>query len=152
MGTAAWSHRRLLALVLLIEGGWQRLDKRPDFIPHPAIGGQTFAFRLGIGCQARRIIETYMDGRCLTRKHGTMLVGIAADSHHVIKRGPLKLANSLRPLIGNIDARLGHDPNGIGVQAVGLNARRVRFDLIGFQVASPAFRHLTAAGVAGAEE
>ena len=55
-------------------------------------------------------------------------------------------------MAGNIHARLGHDSHGIRVQSVGLDPRRVRLDLVAFQVARPALGHLAAAGVAGTEE
>ena len=53
---------------------------------------------------------------------------------------------------GDVDAGLGHDLHGAGVEAVGFDAGGEGFDLVAFQGAGPAFGHLAAAGVSGAEE
>jgi hypothetical protein len=55
-------------------------------------------------------------------------------------------------VLGDIHARFSHDFNGMRVHAVLLEAGGIGFDHIAFQMARPAFRHLAAAGIAGAEE
>jgi hypothetical protein len=55
-------------------------------------------------------------------------------------------------LAGDIHARLGHDPNGVGIQSMGFDPRRIRLDLVRFQVASPTLGHLAATGIARAKK
>ncbi len=55
-------------------------------------------------------------------------------------------------MLRNVHARFRHDFDGVRVQAVFLDPRRIRLEHVAFQVARPAFSHLAAAGVSGAEE
>ena len=48
-------------------------DELPDFIAHPAVGGQAFLFRLGVGGQAWRVVEGGVDDLGFARQHGAVL-------------------------------------------------------------------------------
>jgi hypothetical protein len=47
---------------------------------------------------------------------------------------------------------LGHHSNCIGIKAVRLDARRIRFDAVALELVRPALGHLASAGIAGAKE
>ena len=81
-----------------------------------------------------------------------MLVGIAANGHHEIERDVAKFGDVLGSLAGNIHARLGHDADRIGVQAVRFDPSGIRLDGIALEFACPSLGHLAAAGIAGAEK
>jgi hypothetical protein len=58
----------------------------------------------------------------------------------------------LGALVSDVHAGFGHYFDGAGIEAVGFDAGGVGLDLIGLEVAGPAFGHLASAGIAGAEE
>jgi hypothetical protein len=72
--------------------------------------------------------------------------------HNEVEVNSAKFGDELGPLAGDIDARLGHDANGVWVQAVGLDSGRIRLNQTSLQSARPSFSHLTATRVAGAKE
>ena len=77
---------------------------------------------------------------------------MVADGDHVVELDVGQLVDVLRALARDVDARLGHDLHGVADSAVGRDAGRVGLDHVALQVPRPAFGHLAAAGVAGAEE
>ena len=61
-------------MLVLSEGGRQCLDKRPDFISHPAIRSQAFFLCFGICRQARRIVKP---GQVFNRIHVDDIAAVA---------------------------------------------------------------------------
>ena len=59
-------------------------------------------------------------------KERAVLVGMAANGHDVIECDVPKFSDVLGSLAGNIDARLGHDANRIGVQSVRFDPGGIR--------------------------
>ena len=81
---------------------------------------------VGAGRQTRRVVKTHVNDLGFAGEKRTMLVGIAANGHHVIEGDVPKFSDVLGSLAGNIDARLGHDADGVGVQAVRFDAGGIR--------------------------
>ncbi len=87
-----------------------------------------------------------------SRGNGAVFTGVAAEGDDVVEGDVLEVINVFGLLVGDVDAGLGHDFYGVGVEAVGFDAGGVGLDLAGLEGAGEAFGHLAAAGVAGAEE
>ena len=85
----------ILSTFLVGQAIGQRLDKRPNRVPHPAIRRQTLLFAPGRCRQARRIVESDVNDLGPSRKHRARLAGIIANRHHIIKRKSPKLADQL---------------------------------------------------------
>ena len=81
-----------------------------------------------------------------------MLVGVAADRHHVVKLDGEQLVDVLGAVLGDVHAGLGHHLHGERVESMGFDPRRVGLDLVALEVPSPALSHLAAAGISRAEE
>ena len=77
---------------------------------------------------------------------------MVADGHDVIDRPAGQLVDVLRALAGDVDARLGHHPDRVGIQPCGLDAGRIGLDRVALQMPRPALGHLAAAGVARAKK
>src|SRR4051812_37936082 len=93
-----------------------------------------------------------MNGFGFAREYGAVFVGVAADGDDEIEINGVEGVDVLGLMMRDIDAGFGHDFDGAGIEAVGLDAGGVGFDFGGFEMAGPTLGHLAAAGVAGAEE
>ena len=89
---------------------------------------------------------------CLSRKYGAILIGIGADSNHVIRFNIFDVFNGLRLLLADVDSHFGHDLDGMRIQTFGDYAGRVGFDLIREKVSRPALGHLASAGIRRAQK
>jgi hypothetical protein len=77
---------------------------------------------------------------------------MVADGDDIIEQDVLEIIDMFGAMAGNIHTCLSHDADSIGIKAVGFDPGRVGFDEVGLEGARPAFGHLAAAGIAGAQE
>jgi hypothetical protein len=77
---------------------------------------------------------------------------VVTDGNYIIEWDIKQLSHVFRALPSDVNTRLGHDPNGEWIEPTDLGPRRKRLDEIAFEIPRPSFRHLTAAGIAGAEK
>lgn len=86
---------------------------------------QGFLLARGVPGERRGIIEAHVDDVGLSREVRAALVGVSANGHDVIEGDVPQFLNGLRVLAGDVDPGFSHHLNGLRVQAVGLDARRV---------------------------
>jgi len=126
-------------------------DERANLIAHAAIVRQRGFFAGRIFRQPGRIIEPAMHNSRPAGKHRAALGGVIADGDDVVEGNVGQFIDVPGSLAADVHARLGHDPDGEGIQAVGLDAGGMRLDGVAPQLPGEPFRHLAAAGVARAE-
>ena len=104
-------------------------DERPNLVPHAAIRGKAFFFGRGAGRQAWRVVESRHERSSPCRGTAGNAPGHGRRRSRR-NRNPTsaKFADVLRSLAGNIDARLGHDADRVGVQSVGFDPGGIGLD------------------------
>lgn len=127
-------------------------NKGSYLVPHPPIHRQLL---LAIGQmlrQFRRVLETHMHHLRLAGEDWTIHIRLATHRHHIVKLHRPKLSRCLRMLARNVHPSLCHHLDRMGIHPVFLNPGRIRLDGVALERPRPPLRHLTAAGVARAEE
>ena len=76
-----------------------------------------------------------MDDSGLSRKKGTSLVGLIADSDDIIERNVHQFVDMLGTMFRNVYTCFLHHPHRIGVQSMGFNACGIRLN--GLTLESP---------------
>ena len=127
-------------------------DELSNLVSHTAVRGKAFFLGVGIGRQTWRIIKADMNDLGLAEENRAVLVSMAANGYDVIEGDVPKLSDVLGSLAGNIDARIGHDTDCIGVQSVRFDPSGIRFDGIALEFMCPSLGHLAAAGISRAEK
>ena len=120
----------------------------PDFEADAVEAGADFLFGAG---EAGGVVEGEVELAFAGRDDGAVGVGVGADCDDEV--GPFDhfVIEHVGSLFADIDALPGHGSDGAGIEAVG-------FEAGGFDSAMrreslcPAFGHLRAAGVSGADE
>jgi hypothetical protein len=130
----------------------QGFNKGFDLVPNTAVMAKGFLFGLGVFRQARRIVEPGVHNLRLAGENGARLVRVVADRHDIIKVVRRQFGDGLGPVAGDVYACLGHDLHRPRIQTMSFDASREGLDRVAFQCACPAFGHLAAAGIAGAEK
>ena len=121
-----------------------------DFIAHAAEDEKLLLFGAGGvgGVVKAPVVAVYLAG-----KHGAGLIGIAADGDDGFNVLIEELIEVLGMMRGDVDADLGHDFDGEGMDvAGGLGAGAGDGVAFTQDVAEDAFGEVGAAGVAGAED
>jgi len=85
-------------------------------------------------------------------KEGAGLAGMVADGDDRIEGDVAQLVKVFRAVAGDIDPGLGHDLDGDWVETMNFDPGGPDFDPVALEGPGPAFGHLAAAGVAGAEK
>ena len=130
----------------------QRLHQEADGVSRLPVWCQTLFFRRSIGCKTRWRKEPDVNGprSCPERRaQSSNPIGECDDR---VEINFAQFAEGFGSLAGDIDARLGHHANGIGVESVGLDSGRMRHERARPEFAGPAFGHLAATRVAGTKE
>jgi hypothetical protein len=121
------------------------LDERLDLVSDTPVMVQGLLLSLGFRRQLRWIVESYVDDFGLPREDGAILVGMTANGYNVVELDACEFTNVLRAVTGNVYARLLHNPNGVGIEAMCLDSRGIGLNGIALEMSCPTFRHLAAA-------
>lgn len=130
----------------------QSFDEFLNLIAHLPVDRQLLLALGQVPGQLGRIIESNVNYFGLAGKNRAMLVRMSANSDDVIELNRAKLRDCLGVLAGDVYARFRHDLDGMRIHSVLREAGGIRLDNLRFQMPRPAFRHLAATGVAGAEK
>ena len=124
----------------------------PDLIPYPPVTIKFLLLRPARFGQTGRIIEAGMDDTGSAGKERAVFMSVSTNGYHIIKIQRRQFRDQFGFLCGNIHSGLRHHLNGVRIQSMFFDAGGKNFHHIIFQGARPAFRHLAAAAVAGAEK
>lgn len=114
--------------------------------------GEGFLFALGALGQRGRIVEAVMDDLAAAGEEGARIVRGAAHGDDVVKALVASVLDGFGAVAADVHADVGHDLDGIGIEALGYGASGEGLETVIFEGSSPAFGHLAAARVASTEE
>jgi hypothetical protein len=100
----------------------QFLDEGFYLVPHAAVAIQGFPLSFGVLCEFGRVVESEVQYPGLAREQGAVLTGVIAEGDNVVKFDVQQVFDVLCALAGDIDARLGHYLDGVGIEAVSFNS------------------------------
>src|ERR1035441_8574003 len=97
------------------------------------------------------VFEAPVNAARLDREHGAAFFGVVAHGDHVVEGLAGEVVDVLGPVAADIDAEFRHHGDGFRPDTAGAGSGGVHLHAIAGHVAEQALRHLTAGGVAGAE-
>ena len=127
-------------------------DEGSDLVPGAAIVWEGFLGCFGVSGQVGRVGEGLVQAHCLSWENGAGLVGVVTDSDDVLECHVGEFGEVFGAVPGDVQSGFLHDLDGQGIDPGGSCAGGEGFQEVVPEVAGPGFRHLTTAGIAGAEE
>lgn len=90
----------------------QARDEIPYLVSYPAVVSERLFFISRTACQSGWVVEACMQAPCGPGEDGTGLSGVVAHRDDPIEFFVFQCFERFRPLPGNIDTHLLHDPYG----------------------------------------
>src|ERR1035441_2875628 len=102
--------------------------------------------------EAVGVFEAPVNAAPLEGEHGAAFFGVVAHGDYVVEGRAGEVVDVLGPVAADIDAEFRHHGDGFRPDTAGAGSGGVHLHAIAGHVAEQALRHLTAGGVAGAED